>query len=138
MDAIVKFRADIEAVNDEERIVYGWASVVEVGGEPVIDHQDDVIDLQEITKAAHEFLDGERTGGVMHVMQDGKPVRVGKVVESIVFRPELQEALGVSLGKSGWFIGYQVEHDGIWKKVKSGDLRAFSIGGKGRRTPVEE
>ena len=48
----------------------------------------------------------------------------------------MQKALGVDLGKVGWFIGLKIEDDGVWKRVKSGELAAFSFGGRGVREPI--
>jgi hypothetical protein len=54
-----------------------------------------------------------------------------------VFAPEVQKALGVDLGKVGWFIGLKIEDVGVWKRVKSGELSAFSFGGRGVREPID-
>jgi hypothetical protein len=74
-----------------------------------------------------------RVGKAMH---EGEPV--SDVVASIVFTAELQKQLGIDLKKVGWFIGMQIFDDGIKKRVKSGELRSFSIGGRGIRRQIEE
>lgn len=124
--------AEIVKRDDERQIAYGWASVFEVAGAPVVDRQGDVIAPDEIQKAAHAFLSDSRIGKALH---DGQ--QVGRIVESIVLTKEIQKALGVDLGKAGWFVGMHIPDPVTWERVKSGELPAFSIGGRGRRRDVE-
>lgn len=123
--------------DDDLRVVYGWASVIEEAGQPVIDTQGDVIEEAELLKAAHGFVTEARVGGFMHAVRDGQPVQVGEVVESVVLTKSMQEALGVDLGRVGWWIGIRITDDRVWKAVKDGRLAGFSIGGRGTRTPVD-
>ena len=123
--------------NEELSTVYGWASVNSEGGEIVTDHQDDQVTDAEIVKAAHDFITSSRIGGVLHARQDdGSPYRGGGVVESLVMTPDVQQSLGIDLGKTGWFIGYKIDDPDVRALVKSGDLKAFSIGGRARRVPL--
>lgn len=136
-EAAVSFYVPISKIDDELRCVYGWASVNTEGGQTVTDSQGDQISDAEMTKAAHGFMADSRVGGVMHFNKDdGTPHRVGSVVESMVLTPDVQKALGVDLGKTGWFLGYHVTDPDAWALVKSKTLRAFSIGGQARRVPV--
>lgn len=114
----------ISKINDDEFTVSGWASVTHDGGGIVTDVQDDQIDLPEIVKAAHEFMATSRVAGEMH-----ETMGIGTVVESVVFTPEMQKALGIDLKKVGWFVKMKISDAGVWKRVKSGELAAFSIGG---------
>lgn len=116
-------RVEIEKIDDEKRIVWGWAYVCEDGGEGVVDHSGDVAEAAEVEKAAHSFNLDSRHGTVMHD-EDG-----GQIVDSIFFSKAVQTALGIDLGKIGWFIGYRVDDDAAWAGVKSGKFKAFSIGG---------
>lgn len=127
----------ITKFNDELRTVYGWASVNAEDGTLVTDTQDDQVEDAELIKAAHDFVSSSRAGGVLHARSAaGTAHRMGDVVESLVLTPDIQKALGVDLGKTGWFIGYRVNDDDAWELVKSGKLKAFSIGGRARRIPV--
>lgn len=119
----------------EQGLVYGWASVIEKNGEVVTDHQGDRITSDELMKAAHDFVSNSRQGGVLHD-QFGK--EIGHIVESLVFTKQLQDHLGIDLGKVGWLIGYQISSPEVKMLVKSGMLKSFSIGGKGRREPLKE
>lgn len=111
-------------INDEQRVVRGWASVATVGGKPVIDLQNDLIDIEELRKAARDFLTGSRASLHSHA---GEPI--GEVVESLVLDADMQKALGVDLGMEGWLIGIRVADDAAWAEVRKGSLMSFSIGG---------
>jgi hypothetical protein len=39
---------------------------------------------------------------------------------------------------AAWFLGFRVKDPEVWASVKSGELSAFSIGGKARQIAVEE
>lgn len=133
----VQFSVPITKINDELRTVYGWASINSEGGQIVTDLQGDRIDDAEIVKAAHEFMTASRHGGALHAQgTDGRAHKMGDIVESIVMTADIQKALGIDLGKTGWFVGYRVDDDDAWALVKSNVLRAFSIGGRAKRIPV--
>lgn len=116
-------------------LVYGWASVIEKDGKIVTDHEGDRIDIEDLTDAAHNFITKSRNGGVLH---DEYGHHIGHIVESVIFSKQLQKALGIDLGKVGWLIGYQITDPRVKMMVKGGLLKSFSVGGKGRRVPVEE
>lgn len=117
--------------DDETRTAYGWASVTEIGGQTVTDLQGDQIETADLVKAAHDFMLASRQGGDMHEV-----VGIGRVVESMVFTPEAQKSLGIELGKVGWYIAMKIDDEAVWKRVKAGELAAFSIGGVGQRHPL--
>lgn len=123
--------AQIVKRDDDKQIAYGWASIFEVGGKPVVDRQGDMISAEEIRKTAHSFVQHSRVAKVLH---EGDAT--GTIVESMVLDRDVQKALGIDLGKSGWWIGMHIPNPDIWARVKSGELPAFSIGGRGRRREV--
>lgn len=125
------FNCEISKLDEEKRLVYGWASIVEENGVPIKDFQGDIITPAELAKAAHEYMITSRTAKVMH-----KGARMGELVESVVFTKELQNSLSIDLGKQGWFVGFKIYDDETWLKVKKGELRMFSIGGRGKRASV--
>src|SRR3990172_678066 len=96
----VELAGKISKLDDTLMVAYGWASVTSVGGELVIDSQGDIIDDSELLKAVHEFVTDSRQGKLMH-----KGKRAADIVDSVVFTADLQKALGIDLGKTGWFIG---------------------------------
>lgn len=128
--------------DDSKRLAFGWASVVELNGQPVIDRQGDVISVDEIENAGYEYMLNSRIGGRMHERTaDDKPVHASDVVESVIFTPEKCTAMGISKELSGrWWLGVKVRGDDDWDSVRKGELTGFSIHGKGLRksTTVEE
>jgi len=119
---------EIKKIDQDKQLVYGWAYVSEKGGEYVIDHSGEYIHIDDLQKAAHGFMLNSRNVGDSH-----KVIGIGKVVESMVFTKELQDQLGIGLGKVGWMIGMKVEDKEAWDKVKGGEYKMFSIGGASRR-----
>ena len=111
-------------LDEEKRLVYGWFSVVEKGGEPVVDTQDHIIEEAVLQKAVHNFITQSRVGKVMH---EGGQASV--LVDSMVFTKDVQKALGIDLGMVGWFGAFKVLDDAAWEAAKKGELPAFSIGG---------
>lgn len=118
----------IAKADADRQLIFGWASVVEEGGRLIIDKQGDAILPEDLEKAAYDFVLYARQHGEMH-----KTIGTGRLVESMVFTMEKQAALGVSLGKVGWWVGFKVHDDDTWAAHKRGDLPEFSIGGSGRR-----
>ena len=122
-------KANIEGkilkADDEQRLVYGWASVVTEDGEPVVDRQGDVIEPDTLVKAVNDFMEHVRVGKTMHVGE-----QTGVVVHSFPITKELGDALGIQSNREGWIVAYKVYDDAVWDMVKSGELAAFSIGGK--------
>ncbi|MFI5380729.1 MAG: XkdF-like putative serine protease domain-containing protein [Tepidisphaerales bacterium] len=116
-------------------LVYGWASIIEKDGKIVTDHEGDRIEPDDLMLAAHDFIKNSRNGGVLH---DEHGHHIGHIVESVVFTKQLQKALNIDLKKVGWLIGYKITDPRVKMLVKGGLLKSFSIGGKGRRVPVEE
>lgn len=122
----------ITKTDAKKQIAYGWASVIEIDGEQVIDKQGDAIEEEELLKAVHAFVRNCRVAGEMHIKKG-----VGELVESIVFTKDLQDALGIKLKKVGWFVGFHVTDEAVWKRVESGELQEFSIGGRSHREEIE-
>lgn len=118
--------------NEEQRMFYGWASVVSDNGIPVVDRQGDIIEPDTLEKAATEFMKDVRVGKVMH---DGEQKIT--FVHSMPITKVLCEALGIQTTKEGWIVGGYVHDDDTWEMVKSGKLPALSIGGRARREKVD-
>lgn len=124
---------DFEKSDKEGRYVRGWASVVSINGEAVTDTQGDLITMAELRKAAHRFVTDARVAKAMH-----RGDQVGEVVESVIIDDEFAKATGMTTDKRGWWIGMAVNDDNIRKRVKAGELKAFSIGGRGKRKKLED
>ena len=122
---------DITKAKEDENLVSGWANVaVNADGSIPLDWQGDIIRPEVLEKAAINFMKDYRGSGVMH---DG--VEQGTVVESIVFTKEKQQAIGIPEGTvpEGWFITVKVANDDVFKAVKDGKYKMFSIQGSAKR-----
>lgn len=113
--------------------VFGWASrAVGEDGAPIVDHQGDIIPAEELEAAAYEFA---KAAGPANVMHDGPDV--GTVIESLVLTPEKREAMGLPASPGvGWWVGFEVRDQEVAKRVRSGELKEFSIEGTADRVPV--
>lgn len=118
------FDYKVVKVDEEERIIYGWASVTTYKGEHVVDRQGDIIPTETLTKAVNEFMSDFRVGKLMH---EGEPT--GIILHSFPVTKEICDALGIQTDMEGWITGYKVTDDALWNEVKSGKYAAFSIGG---------
>ncbi len=86
-----------------------------------------------MVKAVTNFMEHIRVGKMMH-----KGDQVGQVVHSMPVTKEIGEALGISSNREGWIVALKVLDDEVWSLVKSGQLAAFSIGGKAKRKELED
>lgn len=111
-------------VDEEHRIIYGWASVTTVNGELLVDKHGDVIRTETMEKACNEFMKDVRVGKLMHQGE-----QVGQIVHSFPITNEIMSALDIQSDKEGWITGYHVTDDALWQDVKTGKYTAFSIGG---------
>lgn len=140
----VTFAGTFSKFDDDKQRAYGWASVVELDGQPVIDRQGDYISLDDIEEAAYVYVRKSRVTGDMHrraVGPDGEdiPHKVGELIESVVFTPDKCEAMGVSKSLAGrWWMGVQVEDEQAWAEVKKKARTGFSIHGRGIRKATTE
>lgn len=133
----------IAAIEEEQHLVFGLASLsVEADGSVLTDRQGDQIEPAELENAVYDFVEHGREGDVNHA----GPV-TSTLVESFVVTPQKLEALLRSCGHTGdvpdfngcaaW-MGWRVNDESVWKRVKSGELGAFSIEGKAERVKAED
>lgn len=127
----IVFKGTLSTVDTERNCVGGWAYVSKKAGEVVTDHSGDTWSIEEVEKTAHQFVSDCRVGGESHTTTGG-----AELVESIVFSKALQDALGIDLGKEGWFVVFKVTDPDLLEKVQKGTLSMFSIGGSGVREEV--
>lgn len=128
------WEGEISKIDEDKRQVFGWASIVELDGEPIVDLQGDYIDIDEIEKSAYDYVVKSRKGGEMHRRDGEAPVHVSDMIESFLVTPEKKEKMGLPDSvPTGWWVGYQINDDEAWNLVKSGKRTGFSIHGRGRR-----
>lgn len=131
---ILKSRFKIMKSDDEKMLAFGWASVsMRVNGELIEDWQEDIVEPEELEKAAYNFVELYREGGEMHE-RGGTAV----LIESVVFTEEKMKAIGIPKGTLpiGWWIGFKVLDEDVWEKVKDGTYPMFSIEGEAERVEV--
>lgn len=133
---VLKGRFRVMKSDDEKMLAFGWANVsMRPGGELIEDWQEDIIEPEELEKAAYEYVLLYREGGEMHE-RGGTAV----LIESAVFTEEKMQAMGIPAGTLpvGWWIGFKVLDADVWKKVKDGTYPMFSIEGEAERVKVED
>jgi len=118
--------------DDEQRIVWGWASVATENGEPVFDVHGDHIPMEELTKASVDFMRNYRVGKREHYGE-----QTSEVIAMLPLSKSLADALGIETSREGLIVGFKVYDDKTWTDIKSGDLPAFSIGGRGELHAAE-
>lgn len=116
----------IAKLDEDERTVFGWASVAaDAGGDLLVDHHSDIIEPAELEKAAYEYVLKFRGAGEMHRGQS-----VGQLVESLVMTPEKARAMGIRQPMAtAWWVGYKIDDPEVFAKIKDGTYSMFSIQG---------
>ena len=78
------------------------------------------------------------TRNFMSEMHERGGLEVAVLVESMVFTQGKMETLGLAKGAlpQGWWVGFRVMDDGVWRKVKDGTYRMFSIEGQAVREQI--
>lgn len=121
-------------VDEAQHVVYGV--VLSPGVE---DSQGDIIDADQIEKAAHQWLVEFRKHDVQHTEvakgDDGLPI--AEPVESYIAPCDLEIA-GEPVLKGAWVVGTRINDPGTWDDVVSGRRTGFSIGGSGVRQPITD
>ena len=129
-------RVDFAKVDEDRRLVFGWAHVQKTADGDVIDwsgdHMKDAASLEALEAAIYDYVLKSRSGDTEHA-----EFGTARLVETLYMTPEKRQALGISkeadVPEYGWWVGYFVDDDATWAKVKGGDLRMFSIVGRGER-----
>lgn len=135
----VTWEVEFSKVDSDKREVFGWASVVELDGRPVVDRQGDLITPDEIERAAYSYVMKSRTGGHQHRRDGAAPFKASDMIESIVFTDEKVAKMGLPDDfPRGWWVGYKVHDEDTWSKVKNREVTGFSIHGSGKRQKIAE
>lgn len=122
--------------DDEKQYAFGWAKIaVTVGGEQLVDRQEDLVASEDLEETAYKFVEFYREAGEMHERGGA-----GILIESIVFTAEKMRVMGIPEGTlpEGWWVGFHITDADVWEKVKDGTYSMFSIEGRARRVPIEE
>lgn len=128
----------IQKKDEEKRLVFGWANVaIRANGEQVLDLQHDMVDPEDLEEGVYQYVLNFRDAGEEHMPGYRKKARM---VESVMFTEEKLKAMGIPKGTVplGWWIGFYVDDDDTWEKIKNGTYTMFSIEGRGTRLPVKK
>lgn len=121
--------------DDERHLVFGWAYVADDDGQVSVDHSGDFVDkaaLGDLEDAAYDYVLNSREADDMHERFDS----IAKIVEAVMVTPEKLDAMGLRGTRTGFWVGFKVFDEDVWKKIKSGERPGFSIRGTGIREPV--
>lgn len=129
--SVFELKCEVAKVDDSLGIVFGWGIICSENGEPYIDLQEDHIREPNMLKAAAKFADGDRVAKEMH---QGGPA--GTVLFVYPLTAEIAKSLGLETKRTGMLVGMRPVPE-MLAKFKSGELRGFSIGGRGTRRRVE-
>ena len=122
-------KAEVVKVDDELGLVFGFAIVSKVDGEPYFDSQGDHIPEDAMLEAATDFMLSSRMSGDMHNRDEsGAPVQDGDVVFAFPLTEEVAKAMGIETQKTGLMVAVKPSAD-VLAKYKSGEYQGFSIGG---------
>jgi hypothetical protein len=136
-DTDIKTR--IAKIDSELGVVFGWAVICKIDGEPYYDLNVDVskgervpehIPEDAMLKAACSFMAGARPGNVMHRGPDD-----GTYLFAFPMTTEIAKAMGIDTKVTGLMVAYKPSPD-VLAKFKSGELKGFSI--EGRRIKFDE
>jgi hypothetical protein len=135
----VVWSGEFSKLDSDKRQAFGWASVVEVDGQPVVDLQGDWITPDELERAAYTYVQKSRVGGTQHKRDEfGNAVKAGEMIESFVVTDEKIEKMGLPADTPrGWWVGYQYEEGDTWADIKAGRKTGFSVHGRGKRVEAE-
>lgn len=116
--------ADVFKVDESLGLVMGWAIVSKENGKPYFDLQGDHIPEDSMLKASLDFMLNSRKASEMHTGADR-----GMVVFAWPMTTEVAKAFGIETSKTGLMIAMRPDAEQL-AKFKSGELHAFSIGGR--------
>lgn len=132
-DSITEKVFQVAKVSTELGIIFGWAVISKIRGEPYFDTQGDHIPEDAMLHAATEFMINSRIAGHMHryASDDARSVeRVGEVVFAWPMTSEIAKMMGITTPTTGLMIGMKVTRPEILERFKDGTYTGFSIGGR--------
>lgn len=118
-------RVEVLKVDESLGLVFGWAIVSTISGEPYFDVQGDHIPEAAMLKAAADFMSNSRVLGDMHEKVEG-----GNVLFAFPMTAEIAKAFGLTTKQTGLMIGVKPADPETLAKFKSGEYTGFSIGGR--------
>ena len=131
MDNIVQ-ATQILKVDDSLGLVFGFAAVSTVDGEPHFDQHGDHIPDEVMLKAAMKFARSAKVAKEMH-----KGDAIGSVIHTFPLTAEIAKSLDIQTRTTGLLIAMHPDDLTVLQKFRDGTYTGFSIGGMAKLTPVE-
>lgn len=131
MTTPVSISFKIEKADKTGRYVAGWLSVVEKDGKVVEDSQGDRMSMETLRAGVHKYMRGSR---VIKKQHSGE--QIGEMAEVIMIDDDFAKAHGITHGKRGAWGMAEITDPEIRKSVVAGDVTGWSMGGRGKRTPI--
>lgn len=126
--------AAIKKVDLDLGLVFGFAIICKVDGEPYYDLHNHHISEIEMTKAAVGFMEESRAAWDMHAEPEG-----GSVVFAMPLTPDIAKAFGLDEPTTtGLMIAMKPDNPETLEKFHDGTYRGFSIGGAAIVEEIEE
>lgn len=116
-------KAQVVKVDSNLGLVFGFAIVSTLDGEPYFDKQGDHIPEDAMLKAATDFMEHSRIAKEMHA-GDQK----GSVVFAFPLTADIAKSLGIETKQTGLLIAMKPTEE-VLTKFKEGTYTGFSIGG---------
>jgi hypothetical protein len=130
----IGFEVTITKTDADLQQCFGYAYVAKnADGTAVVDHSGDVVDVASLKKAIYAGF-GKVKSREMHE----KDAEATLIASAWIDHETLTKMGGspANAPDGAWWVGVQVNDAALWKRIKAGEVSAFSIGGSGTRTPV--
>lgn len=125
----LRTEAQLVKVDDGLGLVFGFAVVSTLAGEPYFDSQGDHITEDALLKAAADFMLHSRVSGDLHARAEDKSVvKDGTVVFAFPLISEVAKALNIETATTGLLVAIKPSKE-VLKKFRDGTYTGFSIGG---------
>ena len=119
-----RFDVKVTKVVENLGLVFGWAIISKIDGEPYYDLQNDHIPEDTVIKSATEFMLSGRTAKEMHVGE-----AKGVIVFAFPMITDIAEAFGITTKQTGLMIGMRPDSRDVLEKYRTGEYTGFSVGG---------
>lgn len=133
MTTPVSISFKIEKADKTGRFVAGWLSVVEKDGKVIEDSQGDRMSMDTLRAGVHKYMRGSR---VIKKQHSGD--QIGEMSEVIMIDDDFAKAHGITHGKRGAWGLAEITDTEVQKAVLAGDVTGWSMGGRGKRTPISK
>jgi len=124
MSEVFERSSEVFKVDESLGLVFGFAIVSKIDGEPYFDVQGDHIPEDAMLKAATDFMSKSRQAKEMH---QGQPT--GDVLFAFPMTTEIAKSLGIETATTGLLIGMRPGAEAL-EKFRDGTYTGFSIGGQ--------